>query len=594
MGMFEEIFIILAAAVLGAGLCKRGGLGTILGYLLAGLAIGPWGLGAISDVESIAHVAELGVVLLMFLIGLDLQPSRLWQMRHLIFGAGGAQLLITPPILVAGLALLVDWPLPALVVAAFGLTLSSTALVMQLLAETNQLASRYGRLAFGLLLAQDMAVIGGLAAIQLLGAETPADPVPIWRRAVGLVAVLLGVILGRYFLRGLFHVIARLNSHDIFTATSLLVVVATALGVERLGLSMALGAFLAGVLLADSEFRHELEADIEPFKGLLLGLFFMAVGMRVNLGTLQHSWRLILALSGGLLLLKGAVLAALGGVVLRDRAGAWRLAFLTAQGGEFAFVLFGMATAEGSLTPAHNDTLVLAVSLTMALTPLLCRLQEAWLQPRLRPQRAANPATAERLPEDSTVIVAGFGRVGQIVGRILRAKHIPFTALDRDVAHIEFVRKFGAQIFYGDASRLELLRAAGADRAQVFVIAIDDEKASLSCAATVRKHFPQLHILARAHNRNHAYKLMNLGITNVVRETFHGSIEMAGDVLDALGFTYSESREALSRFRQHDEALVVHAARHSDDPAKLQQLSQQARQELESLFTQDVARELRS
>ena len=549
MGMFEYLFVILAAAVCGVALSKKTGLGSILGYLLAGLAVGPWGLALIAAVESITHVAELGVVLLMFLIGLDLQPSRLWQMRHHIFGAGGVQLLVTPLVLGLGLWLCLDWPPAALMVAAFGLSLSSTALVMQLLAEQNELASRYGRLAFALLLAQDLAVIGGLATLQLLGTESDRDPVPLGQRALGLAAVGVGLVLGRLLLRHLFHLVARLKSHDLFTATALLVVVATALGVERLGLSMALGAFLAGVLLADSEFRHELEANLEPFKGLLLGLFFMAVGMRVNLGTLRDGWPLILSLTAGLLLLKGAVMGGIGRVVLGEPRSAWRLAALTAQGGEFAFVFLNLAVAEQRLTTTHADILVLVVGLSMAATPVLWRLQETLLQPRLRPGAGTAPRAFDTdLPEDSAVIVAGFGRVGQIVGRILRAKHIPYTALDTDAAHIEFIKKFGARIFYGDASRLEMLRAAGAERAQIFVLAIDAEEASIRCAITVRKHFPNLQILARAHNRSHAYKLMNLGIEHVTRETFEGSIEMAGGVLTGPG-------PALLRVQHHPAAF---------------------------------------
>ncbi|WP_257450938.1 monovalent cation:proton antiporter-2 (CPA2) family protein [Archangium lipolyticum] len=586
MSFLHQALVFLAAAVVSVPLFKRLGLGSVLGYLTAGVVIGPWGAGLISDVENILHFAELGVVLLLFVIGLELQPSRLWELRRSVFGLGGVQVVATGALL-AGVGLLLGLRLPTALIAGLGLSLSSTAFALQLLAEKNELPTEHGRAAFGILLFQDLAVIPLLALLPFLGEPITRATQPGWVSALQVVGVLAGVILGgRYVLRPLFRFVASLHSQELFTATALLLVVGTALLVSQVGLSMALGAFLAGVLLADSEYRHELEADIEPFKGLLLGLFFIAVGMSVNIGLLASGPVRVVALVLGLVLLKALVLYALGKWTFKSDEPALSMAVVISQGGEFAFVLFGLAVGFRVMERELADLLVVVVSLSMAVTPVLFVLYARFVRPRFHKteKRAFDVAP----DEDHPVIIAGFGRVGQVVGRLLRAKRIGFTALDSSPEHIDFLKRFGnTKLHYGDASRLELLRAARADKAKLFVLAIDDVAASLRTAETVRQHFPHLTIFARARNRQHAYGLLNLGITHVMRETYAGSLEMTGEILQELGLTWSQTKTTLDRFREHDEALLLATYKHHRDEKKLVEMANQARKELEEIFEKD-------
>ncbi|WP_342377025.1 monovalent cation:proton antiporter-2 (CPA2) family protein [Myxococcus stipitatus] len=593
MGFLHQALIFLGAAVVSVPLFKRLGLGSVLGYLVAGAIIGPSGARLIGDVENVLHFSELGVVLLLFVIGLELQPSRLWSLRQSVFGMGGAQVLLTGGLLGA-VSWLLGLPPGAAIIVGFGLSLSSTAFALQLLAERNQLTTGYGRLAFGILLFQDLAVIPLLAALPLLGQAQTAAVEPGWHTGLKVLAVLVGVVLvGRFLLRPLFRVVASFHSQELFTATALLVVVGTAALLNAVGLSMALGAFLAGVLLSESEYRHELEADIEPFKGLLLGLFFIAVGMSVNLGLIVQKPLLITGLVLGLVALKGAVLYGLGRFSLKEQEPSLSLGIVISQGGEFAFVLFALAVSFQVMPPAVSELLVVVVGLSMATTPLFYAAYERWGRPRFRPQTQAREYNVAP-EEDHPVIIAGFGRVGQVVGRLLRAKRIGFTAIDASPEHIDFMKRFGSQVFYGDASRLDLLRAARADKARVFVLAIDDIEASLRTAKTVREHFPHLVIFARARNRVHAYRLLDLGIEHVMRETFAGSMEMGGDVLQALGLTFSESHRVMERLREHDEKMLRETARYHGDEKKLMEMAARARKELESLFEQDDAEQKKS
>ena len=586
MSFLHQALIFLAAAVVSVPIFKRLGLGSVLGYLAAGMVIGPWGVGLISDVEAILHFAELGVVLLLFVIGLELQPSRLWELRRSVFGLGGVQVLGTGALL-AAVGLLFGLRLPTALIAGLGLSLSSTAIALQLLAEKNELPTQHGRASFGILLFQDLAVIPLLALLPFLGESTAPSTEPGWLSVLKVVGVLAGVVLGgRYVLRPVFRLVASLHTQELFTATALLVVVGTALLVGQVGLSMALGAFLAGVLLADSEYRHELEADIEPFKGLLLGLFFIAVGMSVNIGLLASGPVKVVALVFGLVALKALVLFALGRWVFKSNESALSLSVAISQGGEFAFVLFGLAVGFRVMERELADLLVVVVSLSMAVTPVLFLAYDKLVRPRLRQKVQREYDVAP--DEDHPVIIAGFGRVGQVVGRLLRVKRIGFTALDASPEHIDFMKNFGnTKLYYGDASRLDLLRAARADKAKVFVLAIDDVEASVRTAATVKQHFPHLTIFARARNRQHAYQLLNLGITHVTRETFAGSLEMSGDILQELGLTWSEMKSTLHRFREHDEAMVQSSYQHAGDVKKLMEISARARTELEALFKQD-------
>lgn len=532
------------------------------------------------------HFSEFGVVLLLFIIGLELQPSRLWVLRKSVFGLGSAQVLITTGILTLA-GILFGLSLQAAFITGFGLSLSSTAFVLQILAERNQLTTRYGRSSFAILLFQDLAVIPVLALMPLLVANvTDGNNDPLWLMAIRIVAVLLIIVVGgRYLLRPLFRLVAISRTHEIFTAATLLVVIGTALLMDKANLSMSLGAFLAGVLLADSEFRHELEANIEPFEGLLLGLFFISVGMSANIGLFaERPWQ-ILGITLGLMAVKSTILFALGKFAGHTNEAARNLAFALPQGGEFAFVLFGTAITYHLMERPLADFLVVVVSLSMALTPLAFIFNHVILKSwfGFHTERPFDSIDSD----EPQVIIAGFGRFGQIIGRILRVKRIPFTALDQSATQVDFVRKFGNKVYYGDASRLDLLRAAKADKAKIFVLAIDDVTASLKTAQMVREHFPNLTIYARARNRFHTYQLMDLGVTIINRETFLSSLDMAKQVLEGLSISPAEAQETIEKFKAHDEKalLTQHAVHH--DETKLIQSAKEAAKELESLFESD-------
>jgi glutathione-regulated potassium-efflux system ancillary protein KefC len=589
MHMLRDALIFLAATVVAVPFFKRLGLGAVLGYLTAGAVIGPFGLKAIGEVESVLEISELGVVLLLFLIGLELEPSRLWKLRRSVFGLGSLQVAGTAALLAAA-GLLFGLPWQAAVIAGLGLSLSSTAFALQLLGEKGELTTPYGQASFAILLFQDLAVIPMLAVLPMLGEAAPTDAprAAAWLTALKVAGVIAAIAVpGRFVVRRVFRVVAATESQELFTATALLVALGTAALVNAVGMSMALGAFLAGVLLANSEYRHELEADIEPFKGLLLGLFFIAVGMSANLGLLLHRPFLVAALVTGLVVLKAAFLFAIGRWKLREVEQASSLAVVISQGGEFAFVLFNLAVGHQVLERGVSELLVVVVTLSMATTPLLFMAYERALRPRLRARAHGRREFDVSPTEDTPVIIAGFGRVGQVVGRLLTAKRIPFTALDSSAEHIDFLKRFGNKTFYGDASRLELLRAARSEHARVFVIAIDDVEASLRTAESVLKHFPRLTIVARARNRQHAYRLMKLGVTRLFRETFAASLDLSAEVLESLGYAHDEVRTAVERFREHDERMLLTAYQHAGDEKKLIELAMRARAELESLFDQD-------
>jgi len=585
MQLLTETAIFLAAAVVTVPIFRKLKLGAVLGFLAAGLVIGPWGLRFVTEVESILGFAELGVVLLMFVIGLELQPSRLRALRRPVLGLGGTQTVVTTALL-GGIALACGLRWQAALVTGFALAMNSTAFVLQLLGERGQLTTRQGRSAFAISLFQDIAVIPMLAIVPLLVTHEAARSVSPWWGALKAALVMAAVIFGgRHLLRPVLKAVAESRIQEVFTAAALLVVIGTALLVEAAGLSMTLGAFLAGVLLADSEYRHEIEASIEPFKGLLLGLFFIAVGMSANLGLLLTHPLSVLGAALGLMAVKGAVLLAIGRATHHGPASSRSLAVLLAHAGEFAFVLFGVAFAAGLLDPAQNDFLVITVTVSMVLTPVFFLLNENVIGPRL--SRAAPPAF-DAIDDDATpIIVAGLGRVGQIVTRVLNAKRIPYTALDIDANQVDVVRRFGRKAYYGDASRLDLLRAAKIEAARVLILAIDDVEASARTAALVRKHFPHIEIHARARNRIHAHELMAIGVRRITRETFGSALEMAQDALVAAGLSAAEARDDIARFRQHDEAVLLRQFAVHRDEARLIQTSREAAQELEGLFDED-------
>ncbi|MGH8480583.1 MAG: monovalent cation:proton antiporter-2 (CPA2) family protein [Gammaproteobacteria bacterium] len=586
--MLGQIAIFLAAAVIIVPLFKRLGLGTVLGYLIAGMLIGPWGLELVRDVENTQHVSELGVVLLLFIIGLELQPSRLWVLRRTVFGLGSAQLLLSAlPIALLAATMGQRWLAAAVI--GVGAALSSTAFVLQTLAERGELTARHGRESFAILLFQDLAVIPVLAIVPLLAvgpelSEKGVDWAGITRALAVIVAM---VVVGRQLLRLVFRAVARFGTREIFTAAALLVVIGTALLLQTFGFSMSLGAFLAGVLLADSEFRHEIEAELEPFKGLLLGLFFIAVGMSVNLGLIGEQVLLLVGLATGLILIKFAVLYLIGRLAGCGGNAARNLGIALAAGGEFAFVLFSLARDHGIVATETAEALVVVITLSMMLAPVLFLLNDKLLK---RWAARHEEPEYDRIDEPANpVVIAGFGRFGQIIARILRMRGIAFTALEISQPQVDFVRRFGSKIYYGDASRLELLRAAKVENTKLFVLAINDIETSVKIASVLRRHFPRVPIYARARNRFHCHKLMDLDVEVLYRDTYLSSLEMAREVLCGLGVARAEGERTVRMFREYDEALLrrQHAIYH--DETALIQSAKQAADELRSLFESDAA-----
>jgi glutathione-regulated potassium-efflux system ancillary protein KefC/glutathione-regulated potassium-efflux system protein KefB len=583
-----QLVLFLASAVIVVPLSKKLGLGTVLGFLVAGAIIGPWGLRFVTNVEGILHLSELGVVLLLFIIGLELQPSRLHVLRRPVFLIGGAQVFGTGALLtVAGY--MAGLSLTTAIIVGITLSFSSTAFALQLLAERKQLTSHFGRTSFSILLFQDLAAIPLIAAIPVLAGADHMDAtesaIAVGKAAAIIVAVVIG---GRFLLRPLLRRAAAATSSEIFTATALLIVVGTALLMQQAGLSMALGAFLAGVLLAESEYRHELEADIEPFKGLLLGLFFMSIGMLLDLGLLTQRPVAILAMTLGLIAVKAAVLWAIGRLSGQNASSAANMALTISQGGEFAFVVFSVAVGANVMEKPLVDLLVVVVSLSLAATPLLLYLNDRifhWGQRAPEPERAFDSIDAR----DNRVIIAGFGRVGQMVGRILTTQKIAFTTLEANWEQVEFVRRFGSKVYFGDATRLDVLRSAGAAHAEIIVLAIGNIETSVKTAELVRKHFPHLKIYARARNRLHVYRLMDLGIEHVIRETFLSSLELAEDCLEGLGLSPTQARDTVTKFRAHDETVLRQQQLVHNDEEQLIATAKRAAQQLEELFVEDVS-----
>jgi glutathione-regulated potassium-efflux system ancillary protein KefC len=585
MEILTKAAIFFAAAVIVVPVFKRLGLSSVLGYLVAGVVIGPAGLSLISDVESIMHFAEFGVVLLLFIIGLELQPQRLWTMRSQVFGLGGAQVTLSA-IVIGGAVYLAGLPPTVAVIVGLALALSSTAFALQTLAERNEMGTKHGRAAFAILLFQDVAAIPILAIVPLLGVAAMQTDTPLWLAMLRVVGVVLAVIVGGHFLlRPALRAMARTKIPELFTATALLIVTGTALAMYSIGISMALGAFLAGMLLANSEYRHALEADIEPFKGLLLGLFFISVGMGLNLSLVAEDPIAIATFVVGLLGAKGLILYALGRLWRLNGIAAKDLAVSVAQGGEFAFVIFAAAVAAGGMATHQSELLVLVVSLSMAVSPFMS-LANDWLTRRLAPKKEA---AYETPPDDENpVIIAGFGRFGQIFGRVLAARKIRFTALDVSADQVDFIKRFGNKVYYGDASRVELLRAARAESAKIFILAIDDVDASVRTAETVIQNFPHLKIYARARNRQHAYRLMGLGITLIQRETFLSALDLARDMLMGLGMPRAEAERTMRTFRAHDEDRLFEHYTHHNDIQKMQALAKAGNKELEEMFERDA------
>ncbi|MGI9225273.1 MAG: monovalent cation:proton antiporter-2 (CPA2) family protein [Woeseiaceae bacterium] len=587
MSLLAQTLIYLLAAVVCVPLSRRLGLGSVLGYLAAGIAIGPFGFAVVTDAEHILHFAELGVVFLLFIVGLELQPSRLWVMRRMVFGLGAAQVACS----VLAISL-IAWALGlsgnASIVVGLVLALSSTAFVLQMLAEKKQLATHQGRASFSILLFQDLAAIPLIALLPLLGQNASFDEGISFTR-IGIMIGTIGglIIVGRLLQRPVLRVAARSGIPEISTATALLIVIGSALLMEFAGMSMVLGAFIAGMLLADSEYRHQLEADIAPFKGLLLGLFFIAVGMSVNVDLLLQIPGRVLIIVALLMVTKALVLLPLARLFgMCDSRAALKTAVVLSQGGEFAFVLLGIARAEQALAPRLIDELVLAVAVSMMMTPLLYALAERLTRKKVVPEAPQYDEMAEDHQHD--VLIAGFGRVGQVVGRLLHVIDRPFTALESDSSQVDFVRRYGANVHYGDASRLDLLRAAGAGNARIFILAISDLEKSMQIAEAVTHHFPNLTIVARARNRRHAHKLMDLGVKHIFRETLLSSLAMTELVLTMLGHSDRQAKDVINAFYEHDSKLLVEQHAIHDSEEKLIQSVRDTADELEQLLRGDT------
>jgi len=582
--MLITLVILLAAIAIAVPLTRRAGFGSILGYLLAGVVIGPSCLGLVRDVGQISEVSELGVVMLLFLIGLELRPHRLWILRKAVFGLGLGQMLPTALIIgiaahVAGLA----WT--GAMLLGVGLALSSTAIVLPMLAERNLLASVAGRDAFAVLLFQDITAIPVVALVPLLAGGSLSSQVSVldFARGIGVIAAIL--IGGSFLLRPVFRIMGGTKTPELFTATALLLVIGTAALADWGGLSAALGAFMAGVLVSDSEYRHEIQADIAPFEGLLLGFFFISVGMSANLALLILQPVLVLGLVFALVAIKALIGFTVSYTRRRMAGAALRFALALPEGSEFSFVLFAAAVAAGALAKTVADMATLVVALSMILTPLLFTASEILIQPRF-----ARPAKRpfDKIDDGVTpVIICGFGRVGQIVGRVLTAQKIRFTALDKNQEQVDVVRRFGAKVFYGDPSREEVMRAAGADDAQVLVVALDDMDSSVKTVQMVKRKFPHLAIVARARNRHHVHLLMALGVEDIIRETFLSSLKLTEMTLDALGVPEDQASRVVALFKAHDEQVLHHTYAYAHDETRLIQTTHEAAEELRELFQSD-------
>ncbi len=578
--------IFLGAAVVAVPLAQRLGLGSVLGYLLAGVAIGPWGMGLISDVDAILHFAEFGVVLLLFLIGLELNPKKLWQLRKPILGLGGGQVVLST----AAIALLVNalglnWQVS--LVVGMGLALSSTAIALRVIEEQGLGGSETGQSGFAVLLFQDIAVIPMLALLPILAGNTVGNWLDGLFTLAAIIALLVG---GHYLLRPIFRYVVVTGVRELFTATALLIVLGIALIMEQLGLSMALGTFLAGVLLAESEYRHELEIAIEPFKGLLLGLFFIAVGMAVNLGLLVLQPLEVLSAVVVLIGIKVLVMYGLGRAFGTRPKARSSIAVILSQGGEFAFVIFTAAQAENILDPELAAFLLVVVSISMVTTPLLLLAQKHWFARTINDIDEMETDVIDRSPR---VIIAGFGRFGQVVGRLMYANKIRITVLESDVSQIQLLRRFGYKVFYGDATQLDLLRAAGASKAEAIVICTDTPDEVVKIVELCKQHFPNLKILARARSRVEAYQLLNHNVQNYSRETFLGALDLGRQALVELGMHPYQAKRAEAHFKKLDMTMLKELMPQHSEDKDLALRAKEARKELEEIFGREMENDSR-
>jgi monovalent cation:proton antiporter-2 (CPA2) family protein len=589
-------FVYLAAAVIAAPIAMRLGLGSVLGYLVAGIIIGPSVSGLIggSEGESVMHFAEFGVIVMLFLVGLELQPSKLWDLRRPILGMGGLQLAGTAAAICgSALALGVEWR-TALTVGLV-LALSSTAIVLQSMQERGLMKTSVGQSTFSVLLFQDISVIPMLALLPLLATQVHVDDhgsslissLPAWAQTLSVLGAVAAIIFaGRYLMRPVFRIVAGAKIREIFVAFALLIVVGITLLMQLVGLSAALGTFLAGVVLAESEYRHELEQDLDPFKGLLLAVFFIAVGAGIDFDLLMKEPMKIIGLVFGFMLIKLVVHFLVAKLFRMATPDASRFSFMLAQGGEFAFVLISFVAGLGLLGVVDAGLLVAMVAVSMALAPLMIIFEEKVIQPLFA--HGGELREPDKIDEsEAKVIIAGYGRFGMTVGRLLMANGFKSVVLEHDTEQIDALRKFGFKLFYGDASRIDLLEAAGAREAEVLIVAVDDRDKVNEIVSAAQKNFPNLRIFARVFDRIHAYEMINAGVNDFYRELFDTSVQMAEDALVALGKHPYEAHRAALLFKAHDEELLLAAARHVDDSEALVDIARKGRAEISNVLDAD-------
>jgi monovalent cation:proton antiporter-2 (CPA2) family protein len=582
--MLLTLIVLLVVAVVLVSISRQLGFGSILGYLLGGVLIGPSGLRLVTDVHSISEISELGVLMLLFIIGLELRLPRIWSMRRSVFGLGGAQMAVTGAVLTL-IIHATGQPWESSTILGLGLALSSTAIALPMLGERNLLALASGRDTFSVLLFQDLASIPLIAAVPLLAGHGAGGP--LWLTVVeGIAAVTLILVAGRYVLRPMFAAIGGSRTREVFTATALLIVVGAAAIADLAGLPASLGAFAAGVILSESEYRHELQADLEPFEGLLLGFFFMSVGMSANIALVLREPVTILVGVVAVVAIKAAIAFALGRLKGQTTATASRFALAISQGSEFGFVLFGAAVAAGAAARPETERAILIVALSMLISPVLFAVSERRLIPRLLKRSPVNaPPIDEAKP--APVVICGFGRFGQVIGRVLNSRRIPFNALDAEPDNIELVRRYGYLAFYGDSTRLDLLRAVGADKARIIVVALPDPEQVVRIVELAREHFPQAKVYARARNRRVAHRLMDAGAHELVRETWLSSLRLTELVLEGLDFPREEAARTVAAFRRHDEQMLVDQHSFYEDETRMIQTSAEAAAELKTLFEAD-------
>lgn len=592
--LFQAV-VYLASAIIGVNIAKRLGLGTVLGYLLAGVVIGPYVLGFVGEEgKDLMHVAEFGVVMMLFVIGLELEPNLLWRMRKLIIGLGGLQVLVST-LLIGGAAFIFGQTWQASLAIGSILALSSTAIVIQTLSEKSLLKTTAGKSAFAVLLSQDIAVIPLLAIFPLLATQLPEissgsliSNLAGWQQTIVVLGAIIGIIIsGRYIVGPVFRWVAKTRQRELFMATALLMVFAIAELMVIVGLSPALGTFLAGVVLANSEYRHELESDIDPFKGLLLGLFFIAVGATIDFEIVKSNFSIVISLVFGLMILKGIVLFLLGKFFGIKGDQNMILAVSLSQMGEFAFVLFSFAGQYSLIEEDLINLLIAVVAISMALTPLVFLLNERAVLPRFF-TKEKQKRNADDIDEHQKVIIAGFGRYGNIVGRFLRANGISATVLDNDSDRVDLLRKFGYKVYYGDASRFDLMKAAGAEEAKIIIIAMDTPQQCLEMVALVKKHFPHLKILSRAYDRNDSYDLMEAGVDNIYRETLDSSLRLGADALKMLGLRAYQTQRAAKTFLKHDERSMAELIKYRNDNSSYIAVAKERITELEELILRDM------